>query len=966
MGWMEDLAKEQGHKSLRALAQAMRKSALWPAGDDRSPETVANKLRDADKGKDVEWWTGTGRPLLPALADAVQEDEENLDERLQREPSAPGGEGTALWPFRMFPALRPIDLLNEDPFPGVPDEIVRSGGPKASRTWWMAPTGAGKTLVGRWLELRYGWTFLRAERWTDVDLPAQGRVFVELSSSADVSVETIEAIPQTVKICVASPNPPPTKPRDAGGTDRDGGVASSLLRARAEAGPEASPAGVHVVTLPPPHTWVAALVRWAAARVRHGGGFDVERVREMFRDEGLAALFETPGDLLGFLGMVDHVGLDWLRDTRRQAKDPLWWIRVWLKAALERPDRRRPAGIADLLGKRGPELLVQMEVERLRRGLDPSLSEPEWIDLVPRERAPDVDRDRLLAVLDEGGSDALTQVRAMLAPDGASVVTGLKATGALAEADAGRLLLRPAWVANAITNAAIERLYDDAPDGLGSLLLFSSTSESALRRLIDEVRAGETGRVEACVAETGSLSPERMASLDGAFRAVGLALAAGAEVPLALIRRTWDRQMAHVFPRFTNWPAVPILTVAAQDHWHGATATSAWFAAAFSTSRALTDAGVDVGRSALNPWKGLPEDASERDASAEALTNAASAFRADEDAEDDDEPLRLALYRLGGDLFDRLGVIRRQQSLLDLQGPDLLVALATGTKVEVNAQERQQLLRLHFGLAALEDACRRRNADVEDVLAWCWPTWATENGQWPPTAWLRRAGSRVRPEDAERVWKAAPAAAVSDEFCRHLGNWPDVWPWLTNDVWARWLAVWAARDGRWTEGADAFRFMPETLALNAVRDGLVDPWCHDIRRILWARMPEALVSLADDLAAVPARPHPKRPDSGGPILDIVYAVPDEHCRSLVERARTWSAAPSSYPGVGAWLRRWLIRVVEQRSPGWREAYELLTTVIADSAGPALPSKPAPAAVPRKRASEAKNPSATRRRRGAST
>ncbi len=191
-------------------------------------------------------------------------------------------------------------------------------------------------------------------------------------------------------------------------------------------------------------------------------------------------------------------------------------------------------------------------------------------------------------------------------------------------------------------------------------------------------------------------------------------------------------------------------------------------------------------------------------------------------------------------------------------------------------------------------------------------------------SWLPHAGSKAAsPACAERLWRAAPAAALSDELCRHVENRPEVWPWLTEEVWVRWLEVWSAREGRWAEGADAFRYMPERLALEAVRSGQVDPLCHDIRRVLWERMPEALIELVDELSVAPPRPEAKRPGGGGPLSDLVYSAPDEYSKSLVERAERWSAEPSIYPGVGDWLRRWLMRVVEQRSPGWREAFELL-------------------------------------------
>jgi hypothetical protein len=925
VGWIEDLAKDHGHKSLRALALAVHKSPLRPKDDDRSGETIANKLRDADKGNDVVWWTGKGRGLLPALADALSMDEEDLVERLQADSSGEV-EGDALCTFKMFPALRAIDLRTDGLFPGIPDEIVHPGGPRAERTWWVAPAGAGKTIVGRWLE-RFGWTRRQADRWTEIDLPDRGRVFVELASTDDVSIDALRALPKAVKICVAAPRPPRGAAGDALTAPMmwaDAAPLESMARGNAAPAPPigqkegevADGPPLQIVASPPPHAWVGALIEWAAERVRPGGGFDVERVRRMFVDKRLVALFETPGVLIEFLGMVDQVGVDKLEDARR-ARDSLAWIRVWLRAALERPDRRRLAGIADLLEKRGPEIMVRMEIERLRRGLGSSLPEPTWIELVPRTQAPDLDRDRLLALVDQGGSDALVQVRAMLAPDAASVVQGLQAIGALTHADAGRLALRPAWVATLVANAAIEQLDDDGPDGLGTLLLFKGTSEAALRRLIDQVREGKLERVEACVAAATAQPPERMVALDGAFRAIGLALMAGADVPLPLVRAAWDRQLPHLFRRFNNWPPVPLLSVAAQDPWKGVTTNGAWFAAAFAISRALFDAGVDVGRSALNPWGGLPEEASELQACEEALISAAIAFQVAEGLADPD-PLRRGLHSLGGDLLDRHGIVRRFGEIVDIQGPDLLVVLATGGELEISKQEHKELLQLHFGLDLLEDACRRRKAKLEEVLAWCWRTWGNEVGQWPPTEWPRRDA----PQWSERIWASAPASPPSEKlYSALLVRRPETWRFLPEHVWVRWLEGLRSPAERLPD--EAFRQMPERVVLKAIREQRTNLWSRDLRRILWDRMPDSLLRLIDELSAAP--PTPDLRFKEGPIPALVYdAVPDAHCRVLLERARTWLASPASYPGIGEWLRRWLVHVVEQRAPGWRDAYVLLT------------------------------------------
>ena len=185
-------------------------------------------------------------------------------------------------------------------------------------------------------------------------------------------------------------------------------------------------------------------------------------------------------------------------------------------------------------------------------------------------------------------------------------------------------------------------------------------------------------------------------------------------------------------------------------------------------------------------------------------------------------------------------------------------------------------------------------------------------------------GSKVSPAHAERLWRAAPAEALSESFCKHLANRQELWPWLSDTAWARWFEVWTAADGRWSEAAEAFRYVPEDLALEAIRSGAVDQYCHDIRRVLWERMPEALLGLVDELAEGPPRSHPNRPGGGGPLTDLAYSAPDEHSASMVARAKCWAAEPDAYPGVaGGWPRRWLMRVLEQRSPGWRDAFELL-------------------------------------------
>lgn len=882
MGWLMDLAKPQGLTSYAKLAQAMKESRGWPKDDTRNVNTVANKLGHADRGEDLEWWTGTGKAFLDSLAFALDIDENDLLEHLESEASKRTGAPPAKWVFKMFPALAPLDLREEQPFPGVPKELLRIGGPKAPRTWWIAPAGAGKTLVGRWLEMNHGWTYRRVDRLTDLELLAHSRTFVELTSPVEYLPLSLTTLPGEAKLCIACASSPPERSEQSWPASRV---------------PLEWP--IEIVSTPPPQTWMNALIDWIAARIKPGGGFDADALKRELRNLYLSSLFETPGDLLEFAGLVEEIGVKKLLGES-STKDPLRWARAWLAAVskrLEQPELEKQ------LAAHGADLLLHMELARHRRGLDRALTRSAWIDLVPRE---------------------LPTQRKEPVPAAPIVIESFEKIGALVEGGSERMLLRPAWAANGIANLAFQQLYDAAPEGLGVLLLFKETSEITLRRLLDEVHEEGFNRVRACAANDGGPSPERLAALDGAFRVVGLALADDVPLPIELARAVWTEQMRFVAPRSLNQPPTPIVSVALQDHWQGLTPTSVWFLAAFAIARALTDAGDDLGSMTWNLWRGLPDDEPARQRCLEALAHAGSAFRADHDSAERD-PRRLAAYRLGGDLLRRVGLLQRH-SVLTLQGPDLVVDLATGMAHPLEESERSHLLRLPFGLEALKDACVRRKAQLADVLAWCWRTWGADTQSWPPTKVLRDrtspSGARFVSRDAAELWRTAPAAALSEHLLNSLVHWPAVWPLLTEEVWARWLEVWAA-DGRHRPSeTEPFRHVPIPLAIEALRDGSIDKWATEIRRILWVRMPQQILALIDELAASDPTTHSAFQRGRMQLSGLVFAAPNDICPALIERAGRWLESPSSYPGVGEWLRPWLTWTIEQRSPGWRDACAL--------------------------------------------
>ncbi len=902
MGWLIQAREEMDYTSDRKLAEHLLAQPGRP-GELTLPN-LANQLGKLDKG-DAAWWLATGEPWLPLLAEALGFDVDELRGRIHRQVHPPdateGGEERLV----QLGWLRALDLAVEPLPPGLPWPLSPLLGADVRRVWWTAGPGAGKTLLGRWLALNLRWIFVSAPTWREAlsRLPRSGRVYVELQQPSEEPCRPEDA-PEGLDLWVAAPFRPglPTAPTDDDGEDRQ----------------PAAPTWTEIHS-PPLREWIDALLAWVEPRVKPGGRYDAEEVVALLRTLPLEELFESPGDLLELLALTDELGARALQDEDSFEAGKL--IRLWLRLALSRAE---VTPLASLLKRHGDGLLVDLVRERLRHGLPTSLSEAGWAALVPNEIAPELDREQLAALLDQATPDSLARARALVKPGAREVIAALKAVRALIRDPLGGWHIRPAWLANLAQGAAVEALCEEGPEGLGALLLYPPTSAQGLSALLERTAAGDLESVRACVRDVNRASPERLAALEGAFRVLGHRLLLGDSLPIELLAQAWAAQMEHIAERYLNFPPLPIIQVA-QAERAALTGQGAWLRAALAISSRLQEQGEVPAAGPLNPWTGIPTNQNEREAYKQSLDRALSDTYADRRDEPQGHEIAWACARLGVELYDRLGPQTDVHLLLHAVAPTLLVRLARDGAQEIPGGPLWEAMSLPRGLRPIEQACEAEGVPITVVLDWLWTVWSSPAGTgpqgWPPFTWSSRdlKDPKLRAQ-IERLWRCLPDQAVTDAVIQHIGYRPVVWPWLPVCFWSAWVRARLERPHAWHTGEQLWDHVPLPLLMETLRTAPLPAHMLPAFGAGWRRAPAALLAMVDDLAT-----EPERPLMGGTnlVLELIHTGLAHSSEALVELAERWWRAPQAHPGVGSGLKRWLLRAVEQRVPGWRRAFSLL-------------------------------------------
>ncbi len=280
MGWLREYmsAVQPPIASFGKLAAECLEHPGWP--DDLLPKerSLATLFSKLDRDKDLDWLRDR-MEVQQVLAQILKRPLSDIRGALGE--SAPAGSDRFL---RLLDVrfAREIDLAKEELPPGLPRRVLSP--PDWDSTWWVAPSGSGRSLVGRWLRTRglAHVVFVR-ESSELLRAPERGPLFIEIASTCRLDEFPFEnGELQYLRlgqrpVCLAAPFAPP-------------------------------PVLFDRVDSQPPSTYLPELIDWIEGRLDGRGHFQAARAEGWMNKVALPSrAVSTLGDALGLLGMLDEV-----------------------------------------------------------------------------------------------------------------------------------------------------------------------------------------------------------------------------------------------------------------------------------------------------------------------------------------------------------------------------------------------------------------------------------------------------------------------------------------------------------------------------------------------------------------------------------------------------------------------------------------------------------------------------------
>jgi hypothetical protein len=885
MGWIRErmAGLEPPIQSLSALARQVRRAPSWPKAEKLKESSLATYLSKLDEGEALELLQE--RPgVLQALADVLKMSREELDEQLSQF-EARGEDKTLRLKLRDVPT-RPIDLRTEPLPPGLPSKVLA---PSTWPLWWYAPSGAGRTLAGQWLEAQGLAVFIQAQTWAEAEnlLPEERPAFIELGSTEGMPPWE-EWGPQR-KVCVATEALPPrrqkTPEEEAERWEPPGG---------------AQQPGWPVVQGPAVGFWLSALVEWLEPRVQ-APGFNAKACQRWLERPEIISMIDTLGTALGLIGLfATYAGKGGTTGPLMKARGLPDMARLFLRMRCQQLE--------------GSELKVEVLWERLLHMSRHLLTgdTPAWFEARPldawqalvRTRPDDADLDWLKELESHGvklDREALDKARGRLPPDAFRTVRALQALGLLRERQPRQYVFRPRWVLFVLVDQAIREALEQAPGAWGRILLLPDSAQAVLEKLLERGKDNDFTPIHKVLAQPEPGSPAWVAALEGSFRVLGVAMLEGVQVPEALRQEVLRLQWALNVPLFDGAPQPRIDYADAYGQAYPFLETGLWYAALLLLAE-KEPAGSEL---SIESWcEGLQEYTRRW-----LLQRAAFKLR-----EGVHVPERwwLPLFLLGGRLMDRLSFGKQPQMSFEVLAlPEHLLRLLQ--REDLTLKRLSEDMSWERPLRLLPEYARARGVEWLPLARKVWRLWLDDTKELPQFLWIDAPYASV-------FWQALPPEAVGrfvDRNWRWLLQKEAIYSFFQEAHWEAFLQAWFSLKQSWLGDAPlaAIRRLPEEQVRKALRAGFPDGYDHSSRKLLWQRMPEVLCEEVEHLF---------RQGRWETALHQAWEAPPRYVLRLLASVEA-GLAQSPTPPVH--VSRWLHNQVATRKPGWELAWKLLERVV---------------------------------------
>lgn len=872
MGWLRDLMdqSDSGCRSYGDLARAALKSNDWPAESQMAERSLASIFSKLDRSQEVDWLAervGVQRVLSKVLGVPLD------DVRAPGTPSSGATRGDVRrLRLSSLRYARALDLIDEPLCPGLPPQVLAPGG--YANTFWRAPSGAGRSLVGRFLQARGLAHVIEASSFEEAvqRLPERGPAFIELLGQRTQPLPP----PPRSDVCVAAD----FQPRDP---------------------------SWRIVESPHLSSYLPDLVTWVAARLPGDGRFDAAAALLWLKEEMQpSGVLDGLGAALGLCGLIDEHGAQALRGKSPQ-KLAERFCRDRLLATLD-PE----ASHAAWLKRNGYDVLVGLG-RRLLADSDAPWDEPrsleQWLELVPQEHQRDADLDWMrlsLSRVDSGIRPADIEKAARKIPPGAfRIARSLQRAEFLRpavndSASAGppeaHLAFGPRWFSNALRLDSTRALISGSPNDFGEALLRGHAAPSIARELLLRLSDRGSAFIDGVLELEGGGSAGHVAAVEMTFRAAGIAVLDGAELASDSIEALWDEALdARLeFPGELPRPRIEYPTPESD----ALLSRGIWYLAAFALSSELGQrAGLRHGL--LRPWKA-------REANPQ-LRELCSVIARDLPTAAADRPWVLRAFSLIGRLRSEIGALGAVDSPEVMERPAVILdevihgVLSWPTVSGIADTE--------LGLPALLAMAEERALPFSAVASAIWEAW--DDAQRPANGAAFLATDSVH---SRWFWPHIPAELLEALLCDARAT--DIPYESFGD--AQWRAFIAALDTAPARAADAraFALAPDFVLLESLERGVES---EALFAAVWQRVPDhagsELVQLLEGSE-----------DSELPRLEgLLQAAPPSQFARLAELFAQPRVTDLPRVKLSA-IRHYLHDYVRWRKPGYAEAYARLSEI----------------------------------------